>query len=157
MLKDLLSRVTKITQKKKPEDDDFSDYDDESEGEGLNKKDDQEKPLELNIKTEEVKVQKEVINKDLSGRKDGGFDLQSLLDKLDRLYKEKEEEKEKRLEAEKQVALLDQKAKEVAVRVKAFEDLYRNNIEIMKKLMGSLYKKISDDIQQIKKDNSSKQ
>lgn len=102
---------------------------------------------EVNLEIEGRKVEKiKVTNIPASNN-----ELQPLIDRIDQLYKEKEVEKEKRLEAEKKLALLEQKDREVEKRVVILKAMQENNVNLMRKMISTVYKKLSADLQNLKK------
>ncbi len=107
---------------------------------------------DLDPEVENQKIQEEQMKKSLSeGVSEGSIDLQPVMEKVDKIYKQKEKEVKKRMEAEKQAALALQRIEEVEKKIEDFRAMQNVGIDNFKKIASSLYKKIKIDISNISK------
>lgn len=102
---------------------------------------------ELTPEIEGKKIEQEKLKAKLMKGDNGGIDMEKLLENLDNLHREKEVERERRFEAEKQLALALQHSQNIEHRSEDYKAIQNHNIHALKKVAGSLYKKINSDIQ----------
>jgi hypothetical protein len=105
---------------------------------------------DLTPEIEGVRIEQNKLKQGLNSKQEVNMNLQPMLDKIEKIYKEKEVERGLRLEAEKKVALAIQQTQEFDQKVADFTVLQNNNVDLIKKIAGSLYKRINADIQRIK-------
>lgn len=113
---------------------------------------------ELNREDEEAKIHKDNIKNITALKQDGVYhiNLRAVLEQIDKIYSRKEEEKAKRLEAEKNISLALQKNKEIEQKVIDLQDIQEANNQMMEKIADTLYDKISQDLKQITQDGPDK-
>jgi hypothetical protein len=102
---------------------------------------------ELTPEIEGEKIEKKKLRAQLSRADGGGIDMEKMLTNLDNLYQEKEVERERRFEAEKNLALALQHSKNIEHQAEDYKAIQNHNIHALKKVAGSLYKKINGDLQ----------
>ncbi len=104
---------------------------------------------EMTPENEGVRIEKKKLQDELGKNQgqDGNIDLQPFLNKIEKIYKEKELEREKRADAESQLALALQQNQEIEQRIEDFRVIQEDNTNMIKKISANLYRKISSDLQ----------
>jgi len=112
----------------------------------------QSENVELDPDEENRKIKEQQVKKSLlENNGQGSFDLGPIIEKINKIYKEKEDELEKRMEAENQVNLALQKIETMEVKIEDFRKMQSFSVDSFKKIAASLYKKIRIDINNIGK------